>query len=210
MPKKPDDEAIFRNTVAFVRAELGGESSGHDWWHVWRVLKNAERIAESEAGADMTVVRLAALLHDIADHKFHGGDHSVGPAKARAWLERQGLDEARVAEVCAIVRDVSFKACGGKPNMADLEGKIVQDADRLDAIGAIGIARVFAVNANLGREIFNPEDSSRPTAIGHFHEKLLLLKDLMNTPTAKSMAEGRHAFMLRFLEQFQEEWGAVL
>ena len=215
----PDDKTIIEKTVQHVRTALEGESSGHDWWHVYRVYKNAIQICQTEK-ADQTVVSLAALLHDIADYKLHGGDSEIGPKVAREWLEKQGLEEHRIAHICKIINDMSFKGSGTKSEMDSVEGKIVQDADRLDAIGAIGIARVFAFGGNKGREIFNPEikpqvhddfesyKSAKTSSINHFYEKLLLLKDLMNTETAKRLSEKRHEFMLQFLKEFNEEWEA--
>lgn len=211
------DSEIVEQTTAYVRRELEGESSGHDWWHIHRVVNNALAIAREEK-ADETIVCLAALLHDIADYKMHDGDCDVGPKVARAWLEKQGMDEGRIGHVCKIIKDLSFKGAGTESPMDTLEGKVVQDADRLDAIGAVGIARVFAFGGHKGREIYNPEieptahksfeeyKTSKSSSINHFHEKLLLLKDRMNTDTAKKMAEERHAFMLTFLDRFHKEW----
>lgn len=211
------DKTIIEETKNYVRRELEGESSGHDWWHIHRVVNNALAIAHEEK-ADETIVCLAALLHDIADYKMHEGDCDIGPKVARAWLEKQGMDEPRIAHVCKIIEDLSFKGAGTESPMDTLEGKIVQDADRLDAIGAVGIARVFAFGGNKGREIYSPEigptahksfeeyKTSKSSSINHFHEKLLLLKDRMNTKTAKRMAAERHAFMLLFLDRFHKEW----
>lgn len=213
-----EDEILVERTRDHVREAMTGESSGHDWWHVFRVYRTAMAIARAE-GADATVVALAALLHDIADYKMHDGDTTAGPRAARAWLEAQGMDESRLAHICSIIEDLSFKGAGTPTPMQTLEGKIVQDADRLDAIGAIGIARAFAFGGSRGREIYNPDiepvlhksfdeyKASQSTSINHFYEKLLLLKDLMNTEAAKGMAAERHAFMLRYLEQFRKEWG---
>lgn len=204
-------------TEAYVRSELEGEGSGHDWWHIERVRQNALRIAREES-VDVTVVELAALLHDIADHKFHGGDEDIGPQTARRWLESLDVDQPLIAHVCGIIRDISFKGAGVSSPMRTLEGMVVQDADRLDAIGAIGIARTFAYGGHAGREIHNPErlpiqhgsfeayKSSDSSTINHFHEKLLLLKDRMNTRTGRMLAEARHAFMETYLEQFHREW----
>lgn len=207
-------------TVNFVRKKLGGEGSGHDWWHVYRVYKNALTINQREQ-ADPLVVSLAALLHDIADHKFHNGDTEIGPRVAKEWLENEGIEKQHIDHIGQIIRDMSFKGAEVKDSMGTLEGKIVQDADRLDAIGAIGIARAFAYGGHKGREMHTPgieprahatfEDykNSPSSAINHFHEKLLLLKDRMNTATAKGIAEKRHAFMLHFLETFMNEWGGI-
>lgn len=208
---------VLEKTEAFVRKKLEGEGSGHDWWHVDRVRRMAVQIGREEK-ADLFVIELAALLHDIADWKFQGGDDSAGPKLARQWLESIGVDEAVIAHVCEIIRDISFKGAQVPTEMKSLEGKIVQDADRLDAIGAIGIARTFAYGGHRGQEIYNPavtpvnhrsfeeyKSSSGPT-INHFYEKLLLLKDRMNTPSAKRMAGERHRFMELFLEKFYAEW----
>lgn len=214
------DKEIVEQTKGYVRQELEGESSGHDWWHIHRVYNNALTIAQTER-ADEPIVSLAALLHDIADYKLHDGDCDIGPKVARAWLERQGMDEPRITHVCKIIKDMSFKGAETASTMNTIEGKIVQDADRLDAIGAIGIARAFAVGGYMGREIYNPDvkptmhksfdeyKASKSSTINHFHEKLLLLKDLMNTETAKKMADERHVFMIKFLEQFHKEWSGI-
>ncbi len=213
-----DKERVIKQTAEFVRKRLEGEPTGHDWWHVYRVWKMAVKIAENEKDVDLFVVQLGALLHDIADWKFHGGDASVGPKLAREWLEKLNVDEKTIAHVCEIVESVSFKGAGVNSKPKSKEAMIVQDADRLDAIGAIGIARCFATGAKLNREIHNPKakpklhrtfeeyKKSNSTSINHFYEKLLLLKDMMNTETAKRLAEGRHKFMEQFLERFFKEW----
>jgi len=212
------EEDIIKQTVEFVKEHLGKEVTGHDWWHTKRVWKTALRIAKEEKDIDLFVVQLAALLHDIADWKFHEGNDSVGPELAREWLEKFGVDKKTIDHVCEIIKDISFKGAGVKTRMKTKEGMIVQDADRLDALGAIGIARCFATGAKLNREIYNPEikpklhktfeeyKKSRSTSINHFYEKLLLLKDLMNTKTAKKIAEERHKFMEQFLDRFFKEW----
>ncbi|NUQ61494.1 MAG: HD domain-containing protein [Pirellulales bacterium] len=204
-------------TAEFVKTSLWGEGSGHDWWHTCRVWRTAQTIGRAE-GADRFVVELAALLHDIADWKAHDGDSSVGPEAARQWLASLGVDANVVEHVCRIIADISFKGAGVKPPVLSLEGKVVQDADRLDAIGAVGIARAFAYGGAKGRLIHDPE--SRPevhptaeaylksggTTINHFYEKLLLLKDRMNTATGRAIAEKRHKFMEDYLRRFYEEW----
>lgn len=208
---------ILAATEQFVKARLSGEGSGHDWFHVERVRKNARHIGSGEE-CDMLVVELAALLHDIADWKFAGGDETAGPREARGWLESQGAGEEIITHVCDIIKDLSFKGSGVKTPMKSIEGMIVQDADRLDALGAIGIARAFAYGGHKGREMHNPgvppqqhttfeqyKNSAGPT-INHFYEKLLLLKDLMNTETARRIAERRHNFMKQYLDQFYLEW----
>jgi uncharacterized protein len=213
-------EGILQATERFVRDTLAGDGSGHDWWHVERVRQLALRIGRDE-GADLLVVELAALLHDVADWKFHGGDEHAGARAAREWLASNGVAEPTIAHVCRIVADLSYKGAGVQTPMHSLEGRVVQDADRLDAIGAIGIARAFAYGGFKQREIHNPEGqprlhssfeeykSSQSTTINHFHEKLLLLKDRMNTATGRRLAEERHAFMLRFLEKFGREWNGL-
>lgn len=210
------DEVITK-TREYVKKELSGESSGHDWFHVERVWQNAIYIAKNE-NADLFVVQLAALLHDIADWKFHDGDETAGPKAAREWLEKLDVDKNIILHVCTIIKDMSFKGAGAITKMKTMEGMIVQDADRLDAMGAVGIARTFSYGGYKGREIYNPnikpekhnsfeqyKNSKGPT-INHFYEKLLLLKDLMNTKTAKKLAEERHRFMEEFLKQFFKEW----
>ncbi len=213
---------LIEATAAHVQAAMRGEGSGHDWWHVWRVWNTAKRIAGAEAAAgaelDSEVVELAALLHDLGDHKFHGGDTSVAPRMAREWLRRQHTDAETIERVAEIVATLSFKGAGVATPMTTLEGMIVQDADRLDAIGAVGIARTFAYGGHKGRELYNPEipphqhddfaaySGSAAPSINHFYEKLLLLKDRMNTRYAKQLAEQRHLFLEQFLDQFFAEW----
>ncbi len=208
---------IITSTADHVRTLMQGENSGHDWWHIYRVWQNSLYIAAREQ-VDSDVVQLAALLHDIGDWKFHGGDDSVGPRLAREWLQSLNVDESIISHVCTIIANLSFKGADVKAAPLSLEGQVVQDADRLDAIGAIGIARAFAYGGAKGREMHDPQaapimhtsfdqyKASRGTTINHFHEKLLLLKDRLNTPTARTLAEQRHAFMLEFLDQFNAEW----
>lgn len=208
---------IIYCTAEHVKSVLSGEGSGHDWWHVYRVWKAAQRIGRAE-GAGLLVVELAALLHDIADWKAHGGDSSVGPEAARCWLMSLDLEQAVIEHVCQIIASISFKGAGVERPVLSLEGKIIQDADRLDAIGAIGIARAFAYGGAKGRLIHDPEAKpeehrtaeaylkSTGTSVNHFYEKLLLLKDRMNTATGRAIAEQRHRFMEEFLRRFYEEW----
>lgn len=201
-----------------VKEKLSGEGTGHDWFHIERVRKVAMRIAATEKGVDLFVVEAGALLHDIADHKFHGGDATVGPKMAQTILESEDVDEIKAKKIIQIVEEISFKGAGVPTPMSSLEGKIVQDADRLDAIGAIGIARTFAYGGSKNRPIYDPnikavchtsfaayKTSTAPT-INHFYEKLLLLKELMNTMKGKQMAEKRHEFMEEFLTRFYMEW----
>jgi uncharacterized protein len=204
-------------TAEHVRQKLASDSSGHDWWHIDRVRRNALRIAREER-ADCHIVELAALLHDIADWKFHYGDETAGPRAAREWLSSLLVERVIVDEVCDIISQVSFKGAGVETTMPTLEGKCVQDADRLDAIGAIGIARAFAFGGHFGRLMYDPAVPPRhhesfaayksncgPT-INHFYEKLLLLQGRMQTNTGRKLAIERHQFMETFLKQFFDEW----
>lgn len=212
---------ILRKTEQYVRERLQGEGSGHDWWHIHRVRNTALYIAQEEK-ADLFLVELDALLHDIADHKFHNGDETIGPKVASEWLEQVGADEHTILHVQQTIKDISFKGAGVATPMLSLEGKIVQDADRLDAIGAIGIARAFAYGGFKNRELYNPNISPKqhssfeeykketgPT-INHFYEKLFLLKDRMNTQTARRIAEHRHQYMIEFVNRFYAEWDGKL
>ena len=212
-----DNQKIVGEVSGEVRRALEHEGSGHDWWHVYRVWKMAERIGKEES-ADLFVIELAALLHDIADWKFHDGDDTVGPKMAREVLTKYGVPTTVIAHACDIIANASFKGAGVQTDMKTLEGKIVQDADRLDAIGAIGIARTFAFNGYMHWPMHDPRVipvmhqskeeyfKSTGTAITHFYEKLLLLKDRMNTKTAKKLAEDRHHFMEEYLDRFFKEW----
>lgn len=209
--------AIISQTAAFVKAELQNAEAGHDWQHIERVWKTARTIGQQEK-ADLQVVELAALLHDIADAKFHGGDEEVGPRKAESFLQQLAVDETITNHVVQIVRHISFKGGNFTSGFHSLELAVVQDADRLDAIGAIGVARAFHYGGFKNRELYNPaippnlnmtkeqyKTSTAPT-LNHFYEKLLLLKDRMNTAAGRQMAEQRHRFMEMFLEQFYKEW----
>jgi len=210
------EPSLTDKTINFVRTTLQDAEGGHDWWHINRVFINAKLIAQTEA-CDMLTVELAALLHDIADSKFHNGDEEIGPTTAGNFLSSINIDEAVIEHVQQIIRHISFKSGFDKPAFRSIELDIVQDADRLDAIGAIGIARAFSYGGFKGREIYNPEiapnlnmskeeyKTSDSPSINHFYEKLLLLKDKMNTETGKRLAEQRHAFMLTYLEQFYRE-----
>jgi uncharacterized protein len=207
---------LIDQTVQFVRDTLKNAEGGHDWWHIHRVWTNAKLIAQTEE-ADLLTVELAALLHDIADAKFHNGDEEIGPATAAKYLRSVNVDEAIIEHVQQIIRHMSFKASFDKVVFHSPELAVVQDADRLDAIGAIGVARAFSYGGFKGREIYNPEiepnlnmskeeykNSPAPT-INHFYEKLLLLKDKMNTATGRKLAEQRHVFMEAYLQQFYLE-----
>jgi len=209
---------LIESTIAFVKEQLNDAEGGHDWFHTERVWKNAKRISQSE-DVDNFVVELAALLHDIADSKFHNGDETIGPKVAREFLFSQNVDSAIIEHVVSIIENMSFKNSFDKKDVfKSLELQVVQDADRLDAIGAIGIARCFNYGGFKNRALYNPtippnlnmtkeeyKNSNAPT-INHFYEKLLLLKDLMNTNTGRKMAQERHDYMLNFLEQFYSEW----
>ncbi len=208
---------IIEATTRHVRKQLEGEGSGHDWWHIQRVWDLSKRLSKSES-VDILVVELAALLHDITDHKFHDGDETVGPKVAREWLESLNVNKRVINHVTEIIKDLSFKGAGVHTPMRTLEGKIVQDADRLDAIGAIGIARAFAYGGFRHRELYNPEHSptmhnsfnayknDKGHTINHFYEKLFLLKDRLNTDAAKKIAESRHQFMEEYVQRFLDEW----
>lgn len=202
-----------------VHNRFAGEGSGHDWWHIERVRKMALRIAKSE-GANSVVVELGALLHDMADHKLHGGDVEAGMALVASWLNEIEIDQNAKNEVLDIVSHVSYLGAGVPDRPLSLAGLVVRDADRLDAIGAIGIARTFAYGGNKNRLMYDPavnpvahqsfdayKSSTAPT-INHFYEKLLLLKDRMHTKTARKIAESRHIFMEQYLAQFFAEWQA--
>ncbi len=210
-------DTLIAKTARFVKEQLDGEGSGHDWWHIERVWKMSNRLAAGET-ANETVVGLAALLHDIADHKFHNGDETVGPTVARNWLEGIQAEESIIAHVCEIIKDLSYKGASVYTPMRTLEGKIVQDADRLDAMGAIGIARAFAYGGYKSRELYNPTKppvyhtsfeaykNDTGSTLNHFYEKLFLLKDRLNTESAKKIAEQRHQYMETFVQRFLQEW----
>ncbi|MBN8640778.1 MAG: HD domain-containing protein [Flavobacteriales bacterium] len=209
--------SLIDNTIVFVKEKLQNAEAGHDWFHIERVYKNALLIASDE-DCDLTIVKLGALLHDIADSKFNDGDETVGPRVARAFLESQNASEESIVHVINIIENISFKGGNFEKKFTSKELEIVQDADRLDALGAIGIARTFNYGGFKNRQLYNPaiapklnmtkeeyKNSESPT-LNHFYEKLLLLKDKMNTPTGKKLAEQRHTFMEHFLAQFYAEW----
>ena len=213
-----DHTETINKTVEFVKYTLKNAEGGHDWWHIHRVWTNAKLIAQTEQ-ANLLTIELAALLHDIADSKFNNSDEEIGPSIAGDFLRGIPIDETTVVHVQQIIRHMSFKSSFDKPTFTSIELEIVQDADRLDAIGAIGIARAFNYGGFKGRELYNPEvkpelnmskeaykNSTAPT-INHFYEKLLLLKDKMNTRTSKALAEQRHRFMEDYLKQFYMECG---
>ena len=210
------EENILLEVATYVEQKLSGEGSGHDWWHIVRVRNMAKNLALAEGG-DSFICQLAALVHDLVDDKLVA-DEGLALAEVRDLLIRLGVKSDQTDQVLAIIQAISYK--GGSQNHLDLtlEGQIVQDADRLDAMGAIGVARTMAYSGYHGRVIHDPEvavrqnmtleeyRSQQGTAITHFYEKLLLLKDLMNTKTAQELAKRRHAFMEAYLEQFFAEW----
>ena len=214
---KRDKKEVINKVINYLGSNFKNEDTGHDYWHFIRVWKMAKKIAEAEGG-DLLIIELGALLHDIADWKFNNGTNEVGIEKAKILLKDFGVSEEIIENVCHIIDNVSFKGAKVKNYIATIEGKIVQDADRLDAIGAIGIARAFAYGGGMGREIYNPDikprmhasfeeyKNSKGTSINHFYEKLLLLKNMLNTKTAKKIAEKRHKFMKDYLVQFFKEW----
>jgi len=209
-------EKLIADTIDFVKQQLHGAEGGHDWFHIERVWKSSLNIAQSE-NCDLTVVQLGALLHDIADSKFHDGDETIGPKTARSFLEQHNVDEETIAHVINIIENISFKGGNFERTFYSKELHVIQDADRLDAIGAIGIARAFNYGGFRNRALYDPaiqpnlkmskeeyKNSTAPT-INHFYEKLLVLKDKMNTETGKRLAEERHAYMEGFLTQFFSE-----
>ncbi|MDP4271480.1 MAG: HD domain-containing protein [Bacteroidota bacterium] len=214
-------DSIIQQTITYIQAELSTTEAGHNWWHIYRVWKLAKRIAQNE-DSDQFVVELGALLHDIADSKFHNGDEEIGPRKAREFLSAMAVDEEVISHVEQIIRHISFKGGNHEQTFRSPELDIIQDADRLDAMGAIGIARTFNYGGHKGRDIYDPaippcfnmtkeeyKNSNTPT-LNHFYEKLLLLKERMNTRMGKELAEERHRFMELYLEQFYKEWEGVL
>jgi uncharacterized protein len=212
-----ENQKLIENTITFVKQKLENAEGGHDWFHIERVYKNSILISKDET-CDELVVKLGALLHDIADSKFHDGDETVGPRVAREFLESQNVSEEIIVHVINIIENISFKGGNFEKKFSSKELDIVQDADRLDALGAIGIARTFNYGGFKNRPLYNPEiapnlsmskeeykNTVSPT-LNHFYEKLLLLKDKMNTETGKKIAQKRHEYMEGFLEQFYAEW----
>jgi len=214
-----DKEKIITATIAFVKKELKNAEGGHDWFHIERVFKNSILISKDEK-VDVFVVSLAALLHDIADPKFYNGDETVGPKVATQFLKEQKVHATIIGHVVSIIKNISFKNSfdTASENFTSIELEVVQDADRLDAIGAIGIARCFNYGGFKNRALYDPEiipdlkmtkeaykKSTAPT-INHFYEKLLLLKEQMNTASGKKIANNRHQFMELYLQQFYDEW----
>lgn len=211
---------LINKTIELVKEKLEGTESGHDWFHIERVWKLSLHIQEKEGG-DKLVIELAALLHDIADPKFHNGDETIATKIVTEFLTEQKVDQETISKVIFIIENMSFKNRNDAPKDLPLELKIVQDADRLDAIGAIGIARTFNFGGYKNNLMYHPDikpklaqskeeyKKSNGTTINHFYEKLLLLKDLLNTKTAKEIAEHRHQFMLQFLDEFYKEWNVT-
>lgn len=235
MTKTPQDQAIIDQIVAHVKAKFSGEASGHDWFHLERVWKMAQHLAELEGQLtlesvtsatattqpteiDHFVLEAGALLHDIADWKFHDGNEQAGPEAATALLQPLGVSQERIDHVCDIIKTISFKGAGVVTPMKTLEGQLVQDADRLDALGAVGIARTFAFGGSQNRAIYDPAikpqlhqsfdayKKEQNHSLNHFYEKLLLLKERMNTASGKKIAEGRHQYLQDFLDEFLAEW----
>ena len=214
LTKKMFEKKLVEATAKFVEKEFEHGEGAHDWWHIYRVWQLARKIGSAEK-ADLLIVELAALLHDLDDWKL-GGDGT--PVKARKWLKKIVVEKSVLEKVCSAISSVSFKGAGVKTIPSTIEGKIVQDADRLDALGAMGIARVFAMGGSKGRLIWVPGQKpvlhssfgkyskSEGSSINHFYEKLLLLKERINTPTAKRIAQKRHAFMEKYLKEFFIEW----
>lgn len=216
-----DQDQIIQKTIDYVKKELRDAEGGHDWWHIYRVWKLSKHIAQQE-NVDPLVVELGALLHDIADSKFYGGDEEIGPRKARAFLTSLEVDDSIIIHIVNIISNISFKGGNHNQEFRSRELDVIQDADRLDAMGAIGIARTFNYGGHKGRELYNPsiqpklnmtkeeyKSSSAPT-INHFYEKLLLLKNRMNTETGKTLANHRHSIMEQFLNEFYKEWNGEL
>lgn len=215
-----ETDKILENTIHFVKDQLKGAEGGHDWFHIERVYNNALLISKKET-ANIFVVSLATLLHDIADSKFHNGDESIGPKIAKEFLQTQNIKLEIIEHIVNIIKNTSFKGGNFTKDFESKELDIVQDADRLDAIGAIGIARCFNYGGFKEREIYNPKikpnlkmtkeeyKNANAPSINHFYEKLLLLKNKMNTNTGKALAEKRHAFMLLYLDQFYREWNGI-
>ena len=211
---------MIDQTVTYVKKMLSHDQTGHDWWHIHRVWQTALYIAKKEK-ADLLTVQLAALLHDIADWKFNDGDDEASARVAQEWLKNIGLETGRISHICDIINAVTFKGAGVENQVKTLEGQAVQDADRLDALGAIGIARAFTYGGYKGMSMHDPAvepkfhasfeeyKQHKGTTINHFYEKLLLLKELMNTSTGKRLAEDRHQFIESYLSQFLLEWDTI-
>lgn len=215
--KQLNQEAVIQETVSFVKKSLVNAESGHNWWHIHRVWKLSKHIAKTE-NVNLFIVELGALLHDIADSKFYNGDEEIGPRRAREFLNSLDMEEKIIVHVENIIANISFKSGGHIQKFKSPELDVIQDADRLDAMGAIGIARAFNYGGYKNRNIYNPDikpnfnmtkeeyRTNTSSTINHFYEKLFLLKDRINTETAKEMAGKRHKFIELFLQEFFEEW----
>ena len=212
---------LITATAQFIKQKFADEGSGHDWAHIRRVWLMARRLATAHPEANHDVTELAALLHDIADWKFHDGDYEAGPRAARAWLASQHAPEELISRIEIVIREVSFKGVGVATPVSSIEAALVQDADRLDAIGAIGIARAFAYGGHKGRSLHDPaiapvahdsfasyQKNAAPT-LNHFYEKLLHLKERLHTDVARDVAAGRHAYLEGFVARFLAEWDGV-
>ena len=211
---------LVERVAGHIQSRFLSESSGHDWYHIKRVWQLTRQIAAQE-GANSEIAELGALVHDIADWKFHGGDESLGPREAERLLIEEGAPPDVIAPVVDIVATISYKGAGVSTAMQTLEGRCVQDADRLDAIGAIGIARCFAYGGHAGRLMYDPNEppvmhqtaeaykAAKGTSLNHFYEKLFLLKERMNTPSGRALAEARHQFMEDFVARFLDEWNVA-
>ncbi len=214
-----DNKEVINKTIDFVKDKLRGDSSGHDWWHIYRVWNMSKKLQEKEGG-NLFIIEMAALLHDVGDWKFHEKEEE-GIDIIKNWLDQSDISESVKIRIVDIISNVSFKGSGVKDKMESIEGKIVQDADRIDAIGAIGVARTFAFGGKFGNPMFDPNvkvkmhnnfeeyKNSKGTTINHFYEKLLLLKDRISTNTAKQIARERHSYMENFLKQFYDEWESI-
>jgi uncharacterized protein len=212
-----DKRLVIDKTKEYVKSKLEGEGTGHDFWHILRVYKTSIFIGKKE-NADLFIVELTALLHDIADWKFNAGNSDIASSLIRTWLESLGVQDCIINKINKIIETMSYKGGTTNASQETIEGKVVQDADRLDALGAIGIGRAFAYGGYKERELYNPDIKPQKyndfkeykknvgTTINHFYEKLLLLKGLMNTESGKAMAKERHEFMERYLNQFFKEW----
>jgi uncharacterized protein len=212
-----DNGTIIKKTAEYVKQKFENFEGSHDWWHIYRVWQTAKHIAKEEK-VDMFIVELAALLHDIADFKYHDADENLGAKTAREWLESLDVDKTIVDHVCSIVKHISFKGALIENMISTKEGNVVQDADRLDSLGAIGIARAFAYGGSKDRPLYTPGEKHKlhnnvedyvkngASTIAHFYEKMLLLRDRMNTEAGRRLAKKRHVFMEDFLERFYQEW----
>ncbi len=216
-----DKKKIIEEVKKYLKENFRADPTGHDWWHFRRVWKMSRKIAKKEGG-NLFIIELAALLHDVADYKFNNGDDKAGGRTARSLLKKFNVDEKSIEQVCQIIDNVSFKGARVKNGIKTKEGMIVQDADRLDVMGAMGIARTLAYGGFTKRELYNPKikprsyktfeeyKNNRSSSINHFYEKLLLLEDMLNTKTAKKIGKKRHLFMKNYLKEFFKEWNVEI